>query len=52
MGIAEQYRRRAGPEGGQIVAAGTPEEIARDPKSVMGPWLAEHVGLPEAHQAP
>jgi excinuclease ABC subunit A len=41
-----------GPEGGQIVAAGTPEDIARAPRSVTGPWLAEHVGLPDARRAP
>ena len=37
-----------GPDGGHIVAAGTPEDVARDPGSVTGPWLAEHLGLPEA----
>jgi excinuclease ABC subunit A len=35
-----------GPDGGRIVAAGTPEDVARAPGSVTGPWLAEHVGLP------
>ena len=34
-----------GPEGGQaggrIVASGTPEELARNPESVTGPFLAE-----------
>jgi excinuclease ABC subunit A len=39
-----------GPDGGHIVAAGTPEDVARAPGSVTGPWLAEHLGLPEAHQ--
>jgi excinuclease ABC subunit A len=39
-----------GPDGGHIVAAGTPEDVARDPGSVTGPWLAEHLGLPEARQ--
>ncbi len=34
-----------GPDGGHIVAAGPPEEVARDPASVTGPWLAEHLGL-------
>ena len=34
-----------GPDGGHIVAAGTPEDVARDPDSVTGPWLAEHLGL-------
>src|SRR5713226_9442134 len=37
-----------GPEGGRILAAGTPEDVARAPGSVTGPWLAEHLGLPEA----
>ena len=38
-----------GPDGGHIVAAGTPEDVARAPESVTGPWLAEHMGLiPEA----
>jgi excinuclease ABC subunit A len=34
-----------GPDGGHILAAGTPEQVARDPGSVTGPWLAEHLGL-------
>jgi excinuclease ABC subunit A len=34
-----------GPEGGRIVAAGTPEEVMRAPGSVTGPWLAEHLGV-------
>src|SRR5580692_12603309 len=38
----------AGPDGGKIVAAGTPQEIAMAPESVSGPWLAEHLGLPIA----
>jgi excinuclease ABC subunit A len=32
-----------GPDGGHIVAAGTPEDVARAPGSVTGPWLAEHL---------
>jgi excinuclease ABC subunit A len=28
-----------GPEGGRILAAGTPGDVARDPGSVTGPWL-------------
>ncbi len=36
-----------GPDGGRIVAAGTPEEVAHTPGSPTGPWLAEHLGLPE-----
>jgi excinuclease ABC subunit A len=39
-----------GPDGGHIVAAGTPEDVALDPGSVTGPWLAEHLGLTEARQ--
>jgi excinuclease ABC subunit A len=35
-----------GPEGGRILATGTPGEVARDPGSVTGPWLAEYLGLP------
>jgi excinuclease ABC subunit A len=34
-----------GPDGGHIIAAGPPAEVARDPASVTGPWLAEHLGL-------
>jgi excinuclease ABC subunit A len=34
-----------GPEGGHIVAAGRPEDVARAPDSVTGPWLAEYFGL-------
>jgi excinuclease ABC subunit A len=37
-----------GPDGGHIVAAGTPQDVARDPRSVTGPWLAEHLSLPQA----
>jgi excinuclease ABC subunit A len=36
-----------GPDGGHILAAGTPEDVARAPASVTGPWLAEHLGEPE-----
>ncbi len=32
-----------GPDGGRIVAAGTPEDVARSAGSVTGPWLAEHL---------
>jgi excinuclease ABC subunit A len=35
-----------GPDGGHIVAAGAPEDVALEPGSVTGPWLAEHLGLP------
>ncbi len=34
-----------GPDGGHILAAGTPEEVARTPGSPTGPWLAEHLDL-------
>jgi excinuclease ABC subunit A len=37
-----------GPDGGRIVAAGTPEDVARAPGSATGPWLAEHLGLSPA----
>ena len=37
-----------GPDGGHILAAGTPEEVAQTPGSATGPWLAEHLGLPQA----
>ncbi len=37
-----------GPDGGHIVAAGTPAEVVQDPGSVTGPWPAEHLGLPGA----
>jgi hypothetical protein len=32
----------AGPEGGKIVATGTPHDLAAAPESVTGPWLADH----------
>jgi len=32
-----------GPAGGRIVAIGTPAEVAADPHSVTGPWLAAHL---------
>jgi excinuclease ABC subunit A len=35
-----------GPDGGRILAAGTPEDVARAPGSATGPWLAEHLGPP------
>jgi len=35
----------AGPEGGRIVATGTPQEVAVAPESVTGPWLADHLGV-------
>ncbi len=33
----------SGLNGGQIVAAGTPEEVARHPKSLTAPYLREHL---------
>jgi excinuclease ABC subunit A len=36
-----------GPDGGRIVAQGTPADVAHDPGSVTGPWLAEHLGVPQ-----
>jgi excinuclease ABC subunit A len=41
-----------GPDGGHIVAAGTPEDVARAPGSPTGPWLAEHLDLAEATGTP
>jgi excinuclease UvrABC ATPase subunit len=41
----ERARPGAGPEGGKIVATGTPHEMAVAPESVTGPWLADHLGL-------
>jgi excinuclease ABC subunit A len=35
-----------GPDGGRVLAAGRPADIARDPASVTGPWLAGYLGLP------
>ena len=35
----------AGPDGGRIVATGTPQEVAMAPASVTGPWLAAHLRL-------
>jgi excinuclease ABC subunit A len=34
-----------GPDGGHIVATGSPEQIAQASDSVTGPWLADHLGL-------
>jgi excinuclease ABC subunit A len=36
-----------GPDGGRILAAGTPEEVARSPRSVTGPWLADYLRIPD-----
>jgi excinuclease ABC subunit A len=35
-----------GPDGGRIVAQGTPRDVARDPASVTAPWLAAQLGGP------
>jgi excinuclease ABC subunit A len=32
-----------GPDGGRIVASGTPAGIASEPESVTGPWLSAHL---------
>jgi len=37
-----------GPGGGELVAQGTPEEIARNPQSVTGKYLARLLGMPRA----
>jgi len=34
-----------GPDGGRILAAGPPRDVARDPRSVTGPYLAEHLAV-------
>jgi len=39
-----------GPEGGRVLAAGTPAEVERDAGSVTGPWLADYLGLPGARR--
>ena len=39
-----------GPDGGRVLAAGTPAEVARDAVSVTGPWLADYLGLPGARR--
>jgi excinuclease ABC subunit A len=39
-----------GPDGGHIVAAGRPEDVARAPRSATGSWLAEQLSLAEALQ--
>ena len=33
------------PAGGHSGPGAPPQEVARDPASVTGPWLAEHLGL-------
>ncbi len=39
---------QGGEAGGRVIAAGTPEELARDPASVTGPWLARTLGAADA----
>jgi excinuclease ABC subunit A len=34
-----------GPDGGRVLATGTPAAVARDQASVTGPWLADYLGL-------
>jgi excinuclease ABC subunit A len=34
-----------GPDGGRIVAAGSPRDVADAPQSVTGPWLADFLAL-------
>jgi excinuclease ABC subunit A len=36
-----------GPEGGHILATGTPQEVVQSPASVTGTWLADYVRSPE-----
>lgn len=40
-----------GDEGGEIVAIGTPEQIARHPRSHTGHFLGQALGVPEAGRA-
>ena len=40
-----------GPDGGRIAAAGTPKDVASAPRSVTGPWPAEHLSMPEARRS-
>jgi excinuclease ABC subunit A len=39
----------AGPLGGHVVGQGTPTELARQPKSITGQWLAGKLGAPAPH---
>ena len=34
-----------GPNGGHVVAHGTPSQVAADPGSITGPWLADHLNV-------
>ena len=40
-----------GPDGGHILATGTPHDVARSPRSVTGPWLAEYLAIPQTRPA-
>jgi excinuclease ABC subunit A len=40
-----------GPEGGQILASGTPADVAHSPTSATAPWLAEHLAIPDNRPA-
>ena len=39
----------AGPLGGEVVGEGTPESLARQPKSLTGQWLAGKLNAPTPH---
>jgi len=38
-----------GPAGGRVVAEGTPADVAADPRSVTGPYLAHHLTRASRH---
>jgi excinuclease ABC subunit A len=40
-----------GPDGGQILAAGTPQDVAHSPTSATGPWLTEYLFMPQTRPA-
>jgi excinuclease ABC subunit A len=39
-----------GPEGGQVLATGSPADVSRDPASVTAPWLAEFWQAGRSHR--
>ena len=39
------HRPEGGDAGGEVVAAGAPEEIAKDPSSYTGTFLADVLGI-------
>ena len=41
-----------GDKGGELVAAGTPEDVARNPASYTGRYLRHTLGMPKAQSAP